>query len=149
MLWSHLCKGIRKSFWNNRNIKGKGEINGNFIIDYVFRRKRRFSLASSWRLLNTNSSISLYIELDSGYMCLFYHCCSALSHVWLSATPWTAAGQASLSLPLRVCSNSCPLSQWFHPTISSCLSLLLLPKIFPTIWVFSNDLALCIRWPKY
>ena len=101
MLWSHLCKGIRKSFWNNRNIKGKGEINGNFIIDYVFRRKWRFSLASSWRLLNTNSSISLYIELDSGYMCIFYHCCSALSHVWLSATPWTAAGQASLSLPLK------------------------------------------------
>ena len=101
MLWSHLCKGIRKSFWNNRNIKGKGEINGNFIIDYVFRRKWRFSLASSWRLLNTNSSISLYIELDSGYMCIFYHCCSALSHVWLSATPWTAAGQASLSFTTR------------------------------------------------
>jgi len=37
------------------------------------------------------SSISIYIELDSGYMCLFYYCCSALSLVRLSTTPWAAA----------------------------------------------------------
>ena len=42
----------------------------------------------------------------------------------------------------RVYSNSCPLSQWCHPTISSCLPLLLLPSIFPSIRVFSN-LYLC------
>ena len=43
-----------------------------------------------------------------------------LSHVQLFETPWTAARQASLSLPSpRACSNSCPLSQWCHPTISS------------------------------
>ena len=37
-----------------------------------------------------------------------------------SATPWTAARQASLSFPSPgVCPNSCPLSQWCHPTISS------------------------------
>ena len=43
-----------------------------------------------------------------------------LSPVWLFATPWTAAHQASLpSLPPGVCSNSCPLSQWCHPTVSS------------------------------
>ena len=49
------------------------------------------------------------------------------------------------------CSNSCPLSQWCHPTISSILSLplLLLPSIFPSIRVFSNESVLCIRWPKY
>ena len=46
------------------------------------------------------------------------------------------------------CSNSCPLSQWCHPTISSS-ALLLLPPIFPSIRVFSNELALRIRWPKY
>ena len=46
-------------------------------------------------------------------------------------------------------SNSCPLSQWCHPTISSCRPLLLLPSIFPTIRVFSNESVLCIRWPKY
>ena len=50
----------------------------------------------------------------------------------------------------RAYSNSCPLSQWCHPTISSSvIPLLLLPSIFPSIRVFSNELALCIRWPKY
>ena len=43
-----------------------------------------------------------------------------LSHVWLFVTPWTAAFQVSLSFTFpRVCSNSCPLSRWCHPTISS------------------------------
>ena len=47
------------------------------------------------------------------------------------------------------CSNSCPSSQWNHPTISSsCHSLLLLPLIFPRIRVFSNESVLCITWPK-
>ena len=73
-----------------------------------------------------------------------------LSHVLLFATPWTAAHQASLSLSPGVCSNSCPLSQWCHPTISfSCHLLLILPSIFPRIRVFSNKSALRIRWPKY
>ena len=43
----------------------------------------------------------------------------------------------------------CPLSQWCHPTISSSHPLLLLPSIFPSIRVFSNESALCTRWPKY
>ena len=46
-------------------------------------------------------------------------------------------------------SNSCPLSQWYHPTISSSLPLLLLPSIFPSIRVSSNELALHNRWPKF
>ena len=49
----------------------------------------------------------------------------------------------------RACSNSCPLSQWCHPTISSCCPLLLLPSVFPSIRVFSNESGLRIRWPKY
>ena len=49
----------------------------------------------------------------------------------------------------EACSNSCPLSQWCHPTISSCHPLLLPPSIFPSIRVFSNESVLCIRWPKY
>ena len=43
--------------------------------------------------------------------------------------------------------NSCPLSWWCHLTISS--SLLLLPSFFPNIRVFSDESALCNRWPKY
>ena len=55
------------------------------------------------------------------------------------------------SLTPEACSNSCPLSQWCHPTISSsvvpfssCLS-----SIFPSLRVFSNESVLCIRWPVY
>ena len=53
--------------------------------------------------------------------------------------PWPTPG---------VYSNSCPLSQWCHPTISSCHPFLL-PSIFPSIRVFSNELFLYIRWPKH
>ena len=48
----------------------------------------------------------------------------------------------------RAYSNSCPLSWWCHPTILYSRSLLL-PSIFPSIGVFSNESALHIRWPKY
>ena len=50
----------------------------------------------------------------------------------------------------RSCSNSCPSSQWYHPTISSsCRSLLLPPSVFSSIRVFSNESVLHIKWPKY
>ena len=48
-----------------------------------------------------------------------------------------------------VCSNSCPLSWWCHPAILPLSSLLLLPSIFPSIMVFSNESVLRIKWPKY
>ena len=48
-----------------------------------------------------------------------------------------------------VCSNLCLLSRWCYLTIFLCHPLLLLPSIFPSIRVFSNELALRIRWPKY
>ena len=54
------------------------------------------------------------------------------------------------STTLRVYSNSCPLSRWCHPTISSSvIPFLLPPSIFPSIRVFSNESVLRIRWPKY
>ena len=54
------------------------------------------------------------------------------------------------SLSPKVCSNSCPLSWWCYPTISSSdVAILLLVSIFPSIRVFSNESALSIRWPKY
>ena len=49
-----------------------------------------------------------------------------------------------------VCSNSCPLSRWCHPAISSCVvSFSSLPSVFPSIRVFSSESALRIRWPEY
>ena len=55
------------------------------------------------------------------------------------------------SLTPKAWSNSSTLSQWCHPNISSSVihPHLLLPSIFPSIRVFSNESVLCIRWPKY
>ena len=75
--------------------------------------------------------------------------CSVISD---SAALWTAARQASMPVPTpRTYSNSCPSSQWCHPTISYslCHPLLHLPSIFPSITVFFSKSALHIRWPKY
>ena len=75
----------------------------------------------------------------------------SLSHVWLFATPWTAACQASLSfiisqslLKLMSIESVMPSNHLFL-----CYPLLLLPSIFPSIRVFSNESGLHIRWPKY
>ena len=57
----------------------------------------------------------------------------SLSCVWLFATPWTAACQASLSIPTpRVHPNPCPSSLWYHPTTSSSVvPLSSCPQSFP------------------
>ena len=73
-----------------------------------------------------------------------------LSHVQLFVTPWTAAQQASLSITN---SRSLPKLMSIESVMPSnyltlCCSLLLLPSIFPSIRVFSNESALCIRWPN-
>ena len=76
-----------------------------------------------------------------------------LSHSAVSDSLWAHGLQHArppcTSPTPRVYSNSCPLSQWCHPTISSCHPLLLPPSIFPSIRVFSNESVLHIRWPKY
>ena len=75
----------------------------------------------------------------------------SLTCVWLFATPWIAARQASLSItnswssPRLMCIESVMPSS--HLIL--CHSLLLLPPIPPIIRVFSNELTLCMRWPKY
>ena len=68
-----------------------------------------------------------------------------------SATPWTATCQASLSitnsrslLKLMSIESVMPSNH-----LILCRALLLLPSIFPSIRVFSNESVICIRWPKY
>ena len=72
-----------------------------------------------------------------------------LSRVQLFVTPWTAARQVSLSITNSWRSLKLMSIDLVMPTISSCHPLLLLPSIFPSIRVFSNDLVLRIWWPKY
>ena len=73
----------------------------------------------------------------------------SLNHIWLFATPWTAEHQASLSFTISLWSNSCPLSWWCHPSISSsffpvssCLQSFLASGSFLISWLFK-------LWPKY
>ena len=75
----------------------------------------------------------------------------SLSRVQLFATWWTAARQASLSITN---SQSLPKAMSIESVMPSnhlilCLPLLLLPSIFPSNRVFSNESAFCIRWPNY
>ena len=65
--------------------------------------------------------------------------------------PWTAARQASLSITnsWRLLKLSSIGSVMPSNHLILCHPLLLPPSIFPSIWVFSNESFLCIRWPKY
>ena len=95
-----------------------------------------------------------YTGLENAYEYIFLHQFStlqSLSRVRLFATPWTAAHQASLSithfwslLKLMSIESVMPSNHLilYHP-------LLLLPSIFPSFRVFSNEPVLRIRWPNY
>ena len=92
-------------------------------------------------------TVSLYISVRA----LVFSSVQLLSCVRLFAIPWTAAYQASLSITnsqslLRLMSIESVMPS-NHLII--CPPLPLLPSIFPSIRVFSNELVLCINWPKY
>ena len=113
-------------------------------------------------LLNALPSPTTYLVLfitlpDILFMYLYlsvfpqFSSVQSLNRVWLFATPWTAVRQASLFI-----TNSWSLlkltsieSVMLSNHLILCCSLLLLPSIFPSIRVFSNESALRIRWPKY
>ena len=91
------------------------------------------------------------IQMANKYMEKMLSSVQLLSHIQLLPTLWTAARKASLSitnsrslLKLMSIESVMPSNHLtlFHP-------LLLLPSIFPSIRVFSNESVLCIRWPKF
>ena len=75
----------------------------------------------------------------------------SLSHVRLFVTPWTVAHQTSLPFTISWSLLKLMFIEWVMPSnhLILCRPLLLLPSIFPSIKVFSNESALHIRWPKY
>ena len=101
--------------------------------------------------------MSLYLQIGRLPSHPFLVCISLfssvqlLSHVQHFATPWTAARQASLSITnsWRLLKLMSVESVMPSNHLILCLPLLLLPSIFPSIRVFSNESLLCIRWPKY
>ena len=76
---------------------------------------------------------------------------SYLRHVRLFGTPWTAGHQAFLSITKSRSMLKLMSTEWVIPYNHHvfCRPLLLLPSIFPSIRVFSNESDLHIRWPKY
>ena len=100
-------------------------------------------------------TVSIIVNMDTIYSRILhsvqFSSVQSLSHVLLFATSWIAACQASLSIT----------SSWSLPKLMSiesvmpsshlilCHPLLLLPRIPPSIRVFSNESTLFVRWPKY
>ena len=94
---------------------------------------------------------AVWVQSPSSLPLLQFSSVQSLSRVWLLATPWTAAFQASLSI-INSWSPPKPISiESVMPSnhLILCCLLLLLPTIFSSVRVFSNESALCIRWPKY
>ena len=123
-------------------------------------RQASLSITNSWSLLKLMSIDSV---MPSNHLILCHpflllpsifpsiSSVQSLSRVRFSATPWTAARQASLSITN---SRSLPKPMSIELVMPSihlihCHPLLLLPSFFPSIRVFSNESALCFRWPKY
>ena len=110
-------------------------------LDSIF-KSRDMTLPTKVRLVK--AMVFIIVKFQSSSV-------QSLSHVQLFVTLWTAALQASLSI-----TNSRSLLKFMSiesVVLSNCLNLcrllLLLPSIFPSIQVFSNDSVLCIRWLKY
>ena len=89
-------------------------------------------------------------QVISNQLTTFISLVQLLSHAQLFATTWTAAGQASLSI-----TNSWSLLKLMsielvmpYKHLILCYPLILLPLIFPSIRVFSNESSVCIRWPN-
>ena len=103
-----------------------------------------FTTARTWKQPRCPST-------DEWIKKLWFSSVQSLSCVQLFATPQTTARQASLSITN---SQSPPKPSSIELVMPSnhlilCRPLFLLPSIFPSIRVFSNQSALCIRWPKY
>ena len=107
-------------------------------VQFTIRKRRKHEDS----LRDLNHQINKYLIISS---------VQSISRVRLFATPWTAARQVSLSI------TNCQSLLKFIPIelvmlsnhLILCHPILLLPSIFPSIRVFSNESVLRIRWPKY
>ena len=101
---------------------------------------------------STQYSVITYMRKKSKKGLIYaFSSVQSVSHVWLFATPWIAARQASLSITNSWSSLRLTSIESVMPSshLILCHPLLLLPPISPSIRVFSNESTLRIRWPKY
>ena len=128
--WIYLISfANRKTEFSHQNIKEKNKFHHySYLFLYYWKKKKKKDGGNELTDLQFSSVQSL-------------------SRVWLFATPWTAAHQASVSITNSlVYSNSCPLSRWCHPTISfsvvpfsSCLQSFPASGSFQISQLFASD----------
>ena len=101
-------------------------------------------------ILSVLSTIKKIYSMFMSKKCriLFLLCVQSLSHVQLFATPWTTAHQTSLSFTISLSLFKLVSIESVMPS-NHLILCYLLPSIFPSISIFSNELAFRIRWPKY
>ena len=125
-----------------------------------------------WRLLHSPLIVSIFMvlwffqldpfpsiphvavslsSLPSPFLSDWFSSVQSLSHVWLFATPWITAHQASLSIINSRSSLRLTSIEWVMPSshLILCRPLFFLPQIPPSIRVFSNGSTLHMRWPEY
>ena len=97
------------------------------------------------------ASCEIYYWTFASKEWLQFRSVQSLSCVRIFVNPWTAARQASLSFTISWSLLRLMFVELVMPSkhLILCHPLLLPPAVFPSIRVFSNDLVLCIRWPKY
>ena len=156
-------KESKLSWRHNREILGNWEQGG---WDSEAEWKRRdvrstvtsleplYSKSLKYRLCTDEPPIYMFIQaLSVDLNCQRVHLLFLFSVAKSSLTVCELMNCSTPGFPVLHCfpglvQTHCPLSWWCHPTISSCLPLLLLPSIFPNIRVFSSESALHFRWPK-
>ena len=110
------------------------------------------SLSKLWEIAKDREVRCAPIHrVTKGWTWLQFSSVQLLSRIWLFVTPWTTASQASLSITNA---QSLPKLMWIKLVMPSnhlilCHPFFLLPSIFSSIRVFSNDSAFHIKWPKY
>ena len=114
-----------------------------------------FWAANTYTHAHTHKHTHTYIHTTHIYIHIYVHRCivavQSLSHFWLFAAPWTAAHEASLSFTISQCLLKLMSIELMMPSnyLILCFPLLMLPSIFPSNRIFSNESPLHIRWPKY
>ena len=111
-----------------------------------------FPLYQQSPITSSPQSLAMAIQffMSMNLATLFVVVVQSLSRVQLLATPWTAARKPSLSVITRSLLILMSIESVMPSNhLALCHPLLLLPSIFPSIRVFSNESALHIRWPKF
>ena len=148
------CKRPRFNPWVRKIPWRREWLSGPVFLPGEFQGQRSLMGYRPWGHKDSDRTEQLLLSLDHLFVLfremaiLLLFSCPVMSD---SATAWTAVRQASLSLTIS----------WYLPKFISiesvvpsnnvilCSPLLLLPSVFPSIRVFSNELSVHIRWPKY